>query len=274
MNTTMDGKGKERTGHWTKEEMEYLYALVDNFRQGSLDIEDGTTLRAYLAKQLNCGVKRISKKMESSGYNGRQSFERMPFRKDELKARAAKLQGLKKSFERSILLHEQLKNGRFNETQGVAGEAQHRAGAGDNPASILNSASLVPCPPQATATETTLARIGLMSLQNDLLVARMAGIRSPASYAGLPGNDGQLSLYMASPGLNVLPMGGNIGGRYNTNTERLPALLAGVYPAYQPPPPPSLVNAAGLKRAQIMLALLGTSSQYQIEPTAKRSRMN
>jgi hypothetical protein len=275
---TMDGKGKERKGHWTKEEMEYLYALKEDFREGALNIDDGSTLRSYLAKQLNCGVKRISKKMEGSGYNGGQSFARMPFPEDELKARAAKRQRLKESFERSAHLHEQLKNSRFGEIRFGTEEAQHRAGAGDNPASILSSHAFGHRNLQTAATAIPMAHpIGLMGLSRiDLLVARMAGMGSLISSAGLPGNGGWLGLHtfsIASPGMSVSSLGGNIGGRHETNNGRLAALRAGFSPAYQPPPQSSLADAAGLKRALNTLALQG-ANPYQIEPNAKRSRMN
>ena len=65
------------TGTWTKEELDYSDALAEEFRSGNLPrVEDKTTLRGYLAMKLNCPVKRISKKYESSGYNGRLQYRK------------------------------------------------------------------------------------------------------------------------------------------------------------------------------------------------------
>ncbi len=52
-----------RSGKWTNEEDDYSKRLISEFTNGTLnDCEDGCTLRAYLAKKLNCAPMRISKK--------------------------------------------------------------------------------------------------------------------------------------------------------------------------------------------------------------------
>ncbi|CAB9508692.1 expressed unknown protein [Seminavis robusta] len=66
--------GPLRVGTWTEEERAYMNALMGEFKEGSLNLDEGTTMRGFLAKQLHCGVKRISKKMEGFDYKGRHSY--------------------------------------------------------------------------------------------------------------------------------------------------------------------------------------------------------
>ena len=56
-----------RRGKWTDEEQAYAAQLIHDFEAGLLPLKNGTTLRAFLAKKLNCGPMRISKK-----YHGNQ----------------------------------------------------------------------------------------------------------------------------------------------------------------------------------------------------------
>mmetsp|Transcript_17534 Transcript_17534/g.38877 ORF Transcript_17534/g.38877 Transcript_17534/m.38877 type:complete len:266 (+) Transcript_17534:107-904(+) len=52
-----------RSGKWTAEEETFANRLIEAFEGGSLvDCDDGSTLRSYLAKKLNCAPMRISKK--------------------------------------------------------------------------------------------------------------------------------------------------------------------------------------------------------------------
>lgn len=51
-----------RSGKWSEDEVLYAEQLITDFENGTLsDCEDGTTLRAYLSKKLNCYPMRISK---------------------------------------------------------------------------------------------------------------------------------------------------------------------------------------------------------------------
>ncbi|CAB9504127.1 expressed unknown protein [Seminavis robusta] len=88
-------------GRWKAEEERYAEMLIQEFRGGNLDIEDGVTLRGYLAKMLNCAPKRISKKFESSGYNGRQQYIGKPatFTPEESKKRSDELEAARLEFE-------------------------------------------------------------------------------------------------------------------------------------------------------------------------------
>lgn len=64
------------SGQWTKEEQEYVACLQEGFKCGTLDIPDGTSLRFFIAAKLGCKPKRVSKKYERSGYNGKQVYRR------------------------------------------------------------------------------------------------------------------------------------------------------------------------------------------------------
>lgn len=89
------------TGTWTKEELDYSDALAEEFRSGNLPgVEDKTTLRGYLAMKLNCPVKRISKKYESSGYNGRLQYRKgfVAMTPEESQRRLRNLEVLKDKF--------------------------------------------------------------------------------------------------------------------------------------------------------------------------------
>jgi len=60
-------KGKKaapsyRRGKWTAEEEAYSSRLITEFKLGLLPLTDGTTLRTFLSKLLNCDPMRISKK--------------------------------------------------------------------------------------------------------------------------------------------------------------------------------------------------------------------
>jgi hypothetical protein len=57
-----------RTGKWSVEEEKYCKQLIDAFENGKLpDCIEGTSLRAYLSKKLNCSPMRISKKFAGLG---------------------------------------------------------------------------------------------------------------------------------------------------------------------------------------------------------------
>ena len=51
-----------RRGKWTLEEESYANRLIHEFKLGLLPLTDGTTLRTFLSKLLNCDPMRISKK--------------------------------------------------------------------------------------------------------------------------------------------------------------------------------------------------------------------
>lgn len=62
---TEENKAKKaglRRGKWTTEEEYYANRLIYEFKLGLLPLTDGTTLRTFLSKLLNCDPMRISKK--------------------------------------------------------------------------------------------------------------------------------------------------------------------------------------------------------------------
>jgi hypothetical protein len=65
-----------RRGKWTQEEEAYANRLIQEFKAGLLPLTDGTTLRTFLSKLLNCDPMRISKKFVGSNCIGKQVFRR------------------------------------------------------------------------------------------------------------------------------------------------------------------------------------------------------
>ncbi|KAL9188053.1 hypothetical protein ACHAXT_006431 [Thalassiosira profunda] len=61
---------------WTPEEEAYAERLIQEFKAGLLPLTDGTTLRTFLSKLLNCDPMRISKKFVGSNCIGKQVFRR------------------------------------------------------------------------------------------------------------------------------------------------------------------------------------------------------
>lgn len=65
-----------RRGKWTAEEESYANRLIYEFKLGLLPLTDGTTLRTFLSKLLNCDPMRISKKFVGQNCIGKQVFRR------------------------------------------------------------------------------------------------------------------------------------------------------------------------------------------------------
>ncbi len=65
-----------RRGKWTVEEEQYANRLIQEFKAGLLPLTDGTTLRNFLSRLLNCDPMRISKKFVGSNCIGKQVFRR------------------------------------------------------------------------------------------------------------------------------------------------------------------------------------------------------
>lgn len=62
-----------RRGKWTTEEESYANRLIYEFKLGLLPLTDGTTLRTFLSKLLNCDPMRISKKFVGANCIGKVS---------------------------------------------------------------------------------------------------------------------------------------------------------------------------------------------------------
>uniref|UniRef100_A0AAV1UYF3 Uncharacterized protein n=1 Tax=Peronospora matthiolae TaxID=2874970 RepID=A0AAV1UYF3_9STRA len=63
-----------RSGKWTSEEEDFTNMIIHFFKRGLLDVEDGTSLRWYLAKRLNCEAMRVTKKLKGNSSIGKQVF--------------------------------------------------------------------------------------------------------------------------------------------------------------------------------------------------------
>jgi hypothetical protein len=63
-----------RRGKWTAEEEAYANRLILEFKMGLLPLTDGTTLRTFLSKLLNCDPMRISKKFVGGNCIGKVNF--------------------------------------------------------------------------------------------------------------------------------------------------------------------------------------------------------
>jgi hypothetical protein len=63
-----------RRGKWTTEEEAYANRLILEFKMGLLPLTDGTTLRTFLSKLLNCDPMRISKKFVGGNCIGKVIF--------------------------------------------------------------------------------------------------------------------------------------------------------------------------------------------------------
>ncbi|CEG36165.1 uncharacterized protein PHALS_00490 [Plasmopara halstedii] len=63
-----------RSGKWTVEEETFTNMIIHYFKRGLLDVEDGTSLRWYLAKRLNCEAMRVTKKLKGNSSIGKQIF--------------------------------------------------------------------------------------------------------------------------------------------------------------------------------------------------------
>ncbi|KAJ1436139.1 hypothetical protein B484DRAFT_325221, partial [Ochromonadaceae sp. CCMP2298] len=63
-----------RRGKWTAEEERYTEKIIYDFENGTLDVPEGTTLRTYLSKVLNCDPMRITKKYTGNSSIGKRTF--------------------------------------------------------------------------------------------------------------------------------------------------------------------------------------------------------
>lgn len=73
-----------RRGKWTPEEEAYANRLIEEFKNGMLPIADGTTLRTFLSKLLNCDPMRISKKYVGNNCIGKQVYRQRHNDLDEI----------------------------------------------------------------------------------------------------------------------------------------------------------------------------------------------
>ncbi|CAK4096169.1 unnamed protein product [Aphanomyces euteiches] len=94
-----------RSGKWTVEEEVFTNKMIHFFRLGLLDIEDGTSLRWYLAKKLNCEAMRVTKKLKGNHSIGKQIFralDLMPETTKSIQKAEQELQLLEEAFVASL----------------------------------------------------------------------------------------------------------------------------------------------------------------------------
>ena len=71
ISTKKKGGHPLRRGKWTTEEEAYAARLIHEFKSGLLPLTDGTTLRNFLSKLLNCDPMRISKVIQFGRHHPR-----------------------------------------------------------------------------------------------------------------------------------------------------------------------------------------------------------
>ena len=91
--------GIVRKGKWSQEEEEFVDQLIKEFEAGTIVCTNGTTLRSFLAKRLNCSGMRISKKFAGKN-KGNLMFLGRP---NVTKGDSDKLSKLEEKYVQSIL---------------------------------------------------------------------------------------------------------------------------------------------------------------------------
>jgi hypothetical protein len=111
MSSFLTEQANKRRGKWTAEEELYAASLAEAFKEGILsDVEDGQSLRGYLAVKLRTNVKRISKKYEGTNYEGKRVYlqrnieNEVPKETGDRESKLTQLKVLELSFERSVKL--------------------------------------------------------------------------------------------------------------------------------------------------------------------------
>lgn len=121
-------KGQQlRRGKWTPEEEAYANRLIQEFKAGLLPLTDGTTLRTFLSKLLNCDPMRISKKFVGSNCIGKQVFRRRTadlnrLTAEQIQKSRAELSELERRFLERVAQTNRVKN-----SSGVGGGGGHQS---------------------------------------------------------------------------------------------------------------------------------------------------
>ncbi|CAB9506818.1 expressed unknown protein [Seminavis robusta] len=146
---------KLHAGKWTPEEEAYVEGLMEEFRAGTLDIQEGTTLRSFLAKKLNCKPKRISKKYEGKNYDGKQLYwnSEEPMSPMERRARMAKLQMLEKKFKDCLQTIQLVKASKNMNTTTASHQAAQETAAAFRPEEVGAIAGVAAAPPRLSSPE-------------------------------------------------------------------------------------------------------------------------
>mmetsp|Transcript_24920 Transcript_24920/g.25139 ORF Transcript_24920/g.25139 Transcript_24920/m.25139 type:complete len:220 (+) Transcript_24920:105-764(+) len=97
---SMDEPKEIRSGHWTIHEENYARALIEGYKYGyiSPNLVGGTSLRSFLARQLNCDAMRVSKKFIGLSGLGSKCNTVVTVDEDRANEWGTKLIGLKNKF--------------------------------------------------------------------------------------------------------------------------------------------------------------------------------
>ena len=74
VNVNLDEKPAPRSGTWTKEEEDFVEAILSLFEDGAFPLVNGTPVRFILARLLNCTPMRLSKKFQKNPL-GKQTYK-------------------------------------------------------------------------------------------------------------------------------------------------------------------------------------------------------
>ncbi|CAB9512750.1 expressed unknown protein [Seminavis robusta] len=175
----MTSANDQRTGYWSSEEQAYLDELITQFMDGSLvGLRKGTTLRAFLANQLNCNEKRISKRAEKiDGYNGRTKYMGRPFSLREIKARKDKLDRLRTVFLDQVRYRKDLTDPHSKVLERVLGSTLGEVAAGGEGNILLCHHNQYRSPPSMPSNQ------GSATLRQNDNVMEKAQSRMPATGA-------------------------------------------------------------------------------------------
>jgi hypothetical protein len=140
-----------RRGKWTSEEEAYANRLIQEFKAGLLPLTDGTTLRTFLSKLLNCDPMRISKKYVGSNCIGKQVFRRCSAHvnslvPDEIERTRFELSELEKKFLDRVAQNKSSKgggSGAASKSSRVGGEMSSSRGGGGMGNKMNKSAAAV-----------------------------------------------------------------------------------------------------------------------------------
>lgn len=140
-----------RSGKWTPEEEAYTNMIIHYFKRGLLNIEDGTSLRWYLAKRLNCEAMRVTKKLKGNSSIGKQIFralEDTPENRQAIAAAGLELAQLEQQFLQSLA-----PQGSATTSQGSAASesARHKRSSPHKPALFVR-------PPNLEATKLVVPK--------------------------------------------------------------------------------------------------------------------
>jgi hypothetical protein len=140
-----------RRGKWTAEEEAYANRLIQEFKGGLLPLTDGTTLRTFLSKLLNCDPMRISKKFVGGNCIGKQVFRRRTaeinrLTSEQIQQSRAELSELERRFLERVAQTNRVKSSGVANGIGTAIAGVSLAGAGPNMKEDMGDAA-PPSPP-------------------------------------------------------------------------------------------------------------------------------